>query len=224
MARIAPPCPTCGSEDTYVFKLRRAKTTSGISRKIHCRCCRYRWHIWEGDPPVKYASPPCPTCGSQDTYIYKHYRSKTTSSLCRRLHCRGCQHRWGEWDGERPANPVQQRFPERNPLTEEQVRWILLTRSMTHAETGQALKPPKSRSTIQRVRYGTMYAHLAPDVPRWNAAGTRTCRDCCQWREGGCSLEIPEAVDEGIGFAVECALYTAVKEQPRGRVLSPATG
>jgi hypothetical protein len=139
------------------------------------------------------------------------YRAKSTNGVRRIYLCHACDHRWNVWEGMPPGPDYRRKsYPERRPLTEEQVRVILLDRTTPHLEMGRRLDPPKSYSTIKRVRYGSLCAHLAPEIPRWNVANVRTCRDCINWR-GGCVLGIPEPVEEGVGFAVECALFAQVK-------------
>lgn len=90
-------------------------------------------------------------------------------------------------------------------MTEEQIREILRSRHLTHKAMGERVG--KSYSTIQRIRAGGLYRGVAPELPRWNQPEAVTCQSCCYWRNGACSMHVPDVEIEGVGYAIDCDLY-----------------
>lgn len=91
------------------------------------------------------------------------------------------------------------------PLPDDAVREILTAHHISHSEMARRLG--RSHQTIAQIRLGQVYAHRLPELPRWTAG--RTCEQCIHW-VGRCDLGFPDPVEEGIGFARECAGFTGV--------------
>ncbi len=104
-------------------------------------------------------------------------------------------------------------------LTEDHVRTILLS-SESNYEVGR--KVGISPQAVSNVRYGISHRKVLPHLMRWRL--NVACVSCRHWADGRCSLEFPEAAQEGPGFARLCAAWHPADapsrlEQP-GRVKS----
>ena len=91
------------------------------------------------------------------------------------------------------------------PLPDEAVREILTAHHISHSEMARRLG--RSHQTIAQIRLGKVYGHRLPELPRWTAG--RTCEQCIHWASR-CDLGLPDPVEEGIGFAQECASFMGV--------------
>lgn len=89
-------------------------------------------------------------------------------------------------------------------LTEQQIRMILLDPSTDEA-VGR--KVEKSRSAIQRIRCGALYAEVAPELPRRRKRPVTSCRSCVHCANGKCQMDVPDFKEEGLGFAADCDFY-----------------
>lgn len=152
----------------------------------------------------------CPECGSEETKVRNTYRARTTDGV-RRVHlCKSCGHRWSIWSGQQPD---QYSHPgcikHGNTLTEEQIREILTDRNVSHIAMARRLG--KSRSAVQRVRAGTMYRQIAPELPRWTRSSRMSCTNCCHHNGSRCMMSIPEYETDGPSFAMECAVFEPVE-------------
>jgi hypothetical protein len=97
------------------------------------------------------------------------------------------------------------------PLNEDVVRAIL-DNPPDRSHRSVAQDHGLTAFTVQRVRTGKRYAHIAPEFPRHPAeVFTRTCLTC-KHREGkGCALGVPEGAVTTL-FAPMCSAYTAIPE------------
>lgn len=67
-----------------------------------------------------------------------------------------------------------------------------------------------SRQTINNIRIGRSYKHLAPqlarrEVPNYAREGA-LCTECNFWDGYGCSFQLPESLKD-LRFAQECSMY-----------------
>lgn len=161
----------------------------------------------------------CEHCGANNPELV---RSSLVSngSRRRRYCCRRCKHRWTTWTGDRPQQgqaPGAKRGPAAPclpPLTEDQVRLILTQVDLS--DTAMAKQLGRTRESVRQVRVGMTFIDSCPELPRRKvtteaeapAAMTVSCLSCRNWRgERGCGFELPDPVEEGIGFAIDCILY-----------------
>jgi hypothetical protein len=91
------------------------------------------------------------------------------------------------------------------PLTDEQLRDVLTSFHISHKEMGR--RYGRSHQRIVQLRLGQVQAHRLPELPRWTAG--RTCEQCIHW-VGRCDLGFPDPLEEGVGFARECASFAGV--------------
>jgi hypothetical protein len=88
------------------------------------------------------------------------------------------------------------------PLTDEQLRDVLISLHVSHKEMGRRYR--RSHQSIVQLRLGQVQAHRLPELPRWSAS--RTCEQCQHWA-GRCDLGFPDPVEESTAFARECACF-----------------
>ena len=150
----------------------------------------------------------CPNCGSDRTRVIE--TDLTRNGSRRRRHaCHDCQHRWTDWQGERPPQGrLSHARPGSRPrlsLTVQQVE-LVLTSPLSSRALAQQLQ--RSREAINAIRRGALHAQTLPHLPRrTHRLDQLSCRDCCHWQAGRCQLGFPDPVEEGPGFAVDCNLY-----------------
>lgn len=167
----------------------------------------------------------CEHCGSTNLDLIDSSKL-SNGSRRRRYECRTCGKRMTIWIGERPK-PTGHRRPGLNvgrvqlpPLDESQVRTVLLSIRST-SDQAMADQIGRSRELIRQIRSGKLYPDSCPDLPRRNSnliapnqkpppITGPTCLTCTNWRgTRGCGFEFPDAIEEGVGFAAECLLYSA---------------
>lgn len=209
-----PCCPSCGNKRTKVLSVYHSKTTKGVRYKHLCLECEHRWTIWHGKQPHKglHSKHPCPACGSLYSRIRTTYRFKTANGLRRRMICANCSHPWTIWQGARPDPSAYRKKPARRKITEEQVRMILNARGTSQLEL--AKKIGKSRSTIQRILSGGMYADVAPELPRIKLKTALTCLKCRHHQRKTCLMNVPDFLEEGITFAIDCDFFAVIPSEP----------
>lgn len=96
-------------------------------------------------------------------------------------------------------------MPSPPKLTDEQVREILTQLGTSDELMGQRMG--RTREAIRQVRNGISYVSRCPDLPRrTKQVDGLTCATCRHW-QGRCGFDLPDPVEEGIGFARDCALY-----------------
>lgn len=212
------PCPSCGKKSTRILSVYHSRTTNGVRYKRLCKSCDHRWTTWRGRQPERglHVKRPCPACGSLHSSIRTTYRSKTTNGVRRLIVCAQCQHKWNVWQGVKPDPSQYQKRPQRQRVTEDQVRLVLTTRGTSQLEISRMIG--KSRATVQKILNGELYAELAPELPRFRHKASRSCRSCSNHRQGTCLMNVPDFRDEGEFFAVDCDLYSrrkGAKPMPR---------
>lgn len=171
--------------------------------------------------------PSCPHgCGDSQIAILWHGYRQNNTITARRLHCRGCGHRWTV------HRPRDEQWPSNNSrrgrLTPDDVVW-LLTSTCSNAEAGIHLGISASLASLVRTR--KRYAHIRPDLPVWTppervtpaqmeaitkaraaprkrpVALKKSCLFCIHIIKNRCGLEIPEYVTKGSRFAYHCEAY-----------------
>ena len=154
----------------------------------------------------------CPSCSSSHTRVIES-RVLYNGARRRRYHCHSCAHRWTAWNGDRPLpgrRPAARGGNGGNkpPLTEDQVR-LVLTSDLSAVKLARQLG--RSSEAIAAIRRGTLHQYTLPEIPRWPARRrTLSCHGCNHWRDGRCGMGFPDPIDDGPGFAEDCAVY-----QPR---------
>lgn len=141
----------------------------------------------------------CEQCGGTNPELISS-SLLSDGSRRRRYGCRRCKHRWTAWTGDRPNQAS---------LTVDQVR-LILTR-VDLSDSAMAKQMGRTRESVRQVRVGISFSDVCPELPRRNAVEATlkiSCLSCRNWRgERGCGFELPDPVEEGIGFAVDCVLY-----------------
>lgn len=161
---------------------------------------------------MKATTTNCPGCSSSHTRVILT-RLCGNGTRRRRHQCHDCGHRWTTWLGDRPPPsrpPVARGGNGGNkpPLTEADVR-LVLTSELSSVKLARQLG--RSREAIAAIRRGTIHRDTCPELPR-RAVQHRTisCHDCLHWSHDCCGMEFPDPINEGPGFAVDCAVF-----QPR---------
>lgn len=147
----------------------------------------------------------CPECNSGFTKVVASH-VMANGSRRRRVICRTCEHRWINYDGEKPSSDHQADGHSKSPLTDDDLR-LILTSDLSSSVLAQIVN--RSMHAVAAIRRGAMYRNRCPDLPRWNDRynpNGLTCVSCYQWR-GVCGLGIPESALEGVLFAQECAVF-----------------
>lgn len=140
----------------------------------------------------------CPICDHDGVRMLLS-RLLANGSRYRRFSCNQCNHRWSTWTNERPQ---QGRTPM---LTDEQLREVLT--QLHISDEVMAGRMGRTRESIRQIRTGITLAKRCPDLPRRTKfVDGLTCATCRHWR-GQCGFDLPDPVEEGIGFAQDCALY-----------------
>lgn len=154
----------------------------------------------------------CPACRSTDTAVIES-RITAAGKRRRRHECNTCQHRWTTWErNAAPARPPKPRKPRTTPkpqLTPRQIGVILQNRR-PHAEMARELG--RSKETIRQVRFGVIHVAVHPEIPRWNQPDApiisgASCHKCEHWADR-CTFGYPDPLEEGPGFASDCAMYS----------------
>jgi len=81
---------------------------------------------------------------------------------------------------------------------------IIAIRAADTSNAAEAKLRGCSKECIRQIRVGLLYRDM------WDpslAVGTVSCLRCLHWMDGGCSLDIPEAIEIGPEFARECAAW-----------------
>lgn len=58
---------------------------------------------------------------------------------------------------------------------------------------------------IMQIRFGACCQSIAPELPRWSK--DITCDRCLHWLKESCGLGFPDPIEEGPGFARNCAAW-----------------
>lgn len=200
-------CPSCGGQRTRVCSTYKLRSTNSTRRRHLCHDCGHHWNLWDGVQPqvVLGAGIPCPSCGNEKSVVRSTYRSKSCDGVKRHRICRHCSHMWSAWEGEIPNPRVYSKRKIPSTLTEQQIRMVLTDRTMTQVELGRRIN--KSRSTVQRIQSGQLYANVAPELPRLHRRSTLSCASCCHCTGRSCRMGVPDFIDEGKSFASDCDLY-----------------
>ena len=148
---------------------------------------------------------PCPECSHPHTSTIDVDRHPS-GTIRRRHECRACRHRWTHYEGAPPGRrggwPAGQPWAGAKRLTAAEVEAILLSPPPTRQLAEQT---GRSRWAITQVRTGRTYARVCPDLPRRQAG--ISCLQCCHW-SGRCGMGFPDPVEEGLGFAAECEMFS----------------
>lgn len=99
---------------------------------------------------------------------------------------------------------------KKNHLSDDQVLLALTSLDKNHSVMARELGI--SVSALRKLRLGDSYKNIHPEVPRWNEHKfEKTCNQCHNWSvvNSICNMGYPDPVEEGIGFAVECLMFTA---------------
>lgn len=160
----------------------------------------------------------CPTCDSTLADVLES-RKLTNGTRRRRYVCQACGHRWTVWDGDRPerkgAMLPRRQAAKRNtrpPLTDEQVRCVLIRVDLSHRDVAELIDVPAD--TVRAIRAGRLYRNIHPELMRRNDTRPRpavvgpSCERCANWTGSGCNFGFPDPLLEGPGFASDCDLYS----------------
>lgn len=140
----------------------------------------------------------CPICDHTGVRMLLS-RLQTNGTRQRRFSCEQCSHRWSTWSKNCPP---RSRTPA---LTDEQLREVLTELHINDEVMAQRMG--RTRQSISQIRNGTTLAKRCPDLPRRTKfVDGLTCTTCRHWR-GQCGFDLPDPVEEGIGFARDCSLY-----------------
>jgi hypothetical protein len=99
-------------------------------------------------------------------------------------------------------------MPQRAKLTLKEIRIILLDKR-PHRAIARELG--RSAEGIRQVRLGAIHAHVYPEIPRWEqpiapVVSDASCYKCQHWAQR-CTFGYPDPLEEGPGFANDCAMY-----------------
>ena len=167
----------------------------------------------------------CPDCSSDKTRVIESTQLHDGGRRRRHL-CRSCGFRWSTWAG---APPRRGRLPNsrpgrksKPPLTEDQVRLILLS-PLSSSKLARQLDRPVE--TVAGVRRGQFHKTTLPELPRRKPEprrayqeilpeGLPSCRLCKHWSNSKCDMGFPDPIYEGPGFAAECSVYAPLAARP----------
>jgi hypothetical protein len=118
------------------------------------------------------------------------------------------------------------KLPGAKTITEETIVSVLTHYELNHMQMAKLLNDGTHRETIRRIRVGEVYAHVRPDIPRWErpkrAYTTKSCWGCQHHRwyfeprpDGSastkkrvkCGLGFPDPLVHGAKFARECSTF-----------------
>lgn len=150
----------------------------------------------------------CPECQSTSVLVIDSRRRSDGRGRMRRLHCRGCGHRWNLEGDFSITQAFRRENPSRRRLSDQAVADILSSRAINHQ--AMARRHGVCRTTIWSIRYGQIYGSACPDLPRWgHGNGELSCLTCQHWDDGVCALGHPDPLEEGPSFANDCNTYQA---------------
>jgi hypothetical protein len=97
---------------------------------------------------------------------------------------------------------------QRAKLTPKEIRIILLDKR-PHRAVARELG--RSVEGIRQIRFGAIHAQVHPEIPRWEqpivpVASDASCYKCQHWAQR-CTFDYPDPLEEGPGFANDCAMY-----------------
>lgn len=147
----------------------------------------------------------CPACSSDDTCVIES-RITAAGNRRRRHECNACHHRWTTLlHGVAPPRPSQL---EKTKLTATQIRAILLDKR-PHRTVAREFD--RSYEAIRQIRFGAIHAHIHPEISRWEqpivpVVSDASCYKCQHWAQR-CTFDYPDPLEEGPGFANDCAMY-----------------
>jgi transposase-like protein len=152
----------------------------------------------------------CPACCSDETRVIES-RITAAGKRRRRHKCNVCRHRWTTLiNGSAAPRAGQPRkpMPQRTKLTATQIHTILLDKRSHRAV---AREIGRSTEAIRQIRIGAIHAQVHPEVPRWeqpiaSVTSDASCYKCQHWAER-CTFGYPDPLEEGPGFANDCAMY-----------------
>jgi len=152
----------------------------------------------------------CPACSSDDTCVIES-RITAAGNRRRRHECNVCKQRWTTLlHGVAAPRPSQPRgpMPQRTKLAATQIREILLDKR-PHRAVARELG--RSAEAIRQIRFGAIHAQVHPQIPRWEqpivpVVSDASCYKCQHWAQR-CTFDYPDPLEEGPGFANDCAMY-----------------
>lgn len=204
-------CPDCGSP-AHVLDSRYDPNQNARTRYLACTQdrCGKRWKRVSRGPSRSRGAHSCPLCGEAARIIETRV-AVSNGSRRRRLRCQNesCGHRWSTWLGPRPGHVSgsqisTQRVRGRASLSEDDVRFILQRRDLSHRAAGRILGC--SAEQVRLIRIGEHRANVAPEIPRWHSS--KSCFSCQHWRGAKCGMGFPDPETEGPFFAADCALFS----------------
>lgn len=145
----------------------------------------------------------CEKCGAVAFVIES--RRNSSGNVRRRFHCKTCNYRWTEWNGEAPPSAAP-----KVRLSDEIILDILTNRL---SEPVLAERHGCSMAAVGKIRRGELHASVHPEIPRFKTRSKPACISCreCFYYTGAdkkpCDLGHKDPAEEGLTFAAYCSNF-----------------